>query len=248
MSVLCTFFVISIHAPVRGATNRVQVVSLPLIIFQSTLPWGERPFSFRAIIKPSGFQSTLPWGERQKIIIDRLPGIRFQSTLPWGERLPVICTGSNYLRISIHAPVRGATLIAVITSLFMLFQSTLPWGERPISIQYRFLQYKYFNPRSREGSDGSDFSILKTSQCISIHAPVRGATVSKFPQSSKSYFNPRSREGSDIWHPFNNKHIFVNFNPRSREGSDNSCKIIDCSTLHFNPRSREGSDVDLHHT
>ena len=56
--------------------------------------------------------------------------------------------------ISIHAPVKGATC--------RLWQ--------------RLELYQYFNPRSREGSDGDDYGHMRY---------------------SLSHFNPRSREGSD---------------------------------------------------
>ena len=100
--------------------------------------------------------------------------------------------------ILIHAPVKGAT--------------------RCIGPTRR--NTRYFNPRSREGSDApgelhagperiSIHAHVKgatpvagscmNSLPISIHAPVKGAT---FQQSRCVYrivyFNPRSREGSDI--------------------------------------------------
>ena len=56
---------------------------------------------------------------------------------------------------------------------------------------------RYFNPRSREGSD-SFFSVFE------LDIPN---------------FNPRSREGSDINIRYGIRH-FIHFNPRSREGSD----------------------------
>ena len=77
------------------------------------------------------------------------------------------------------------------------FQSTLPRRERHFySLQSQ--SYKYFNPRSREGSDDwyNDYT----------------------PQSYEN-FNPRSREGSDIYQ-LTIMLIWINFNPRSREGSD----------------------------
>ena len=56
---------------------------------------------------------------------------------------------------------------------------------------------------------------------ISIHAPVKGATLCiRNHTSSETDFNPRSREGSDA----SQKDYlgqYQNFNPRSREGSDN---------------------------
>ena len=57
------------------------------------------------------------------------------------------------LKISIHAPVKGATAEAE--------QIELP--------------FTYFNPRSREGSDG-DLRQIVARLTISIHAPVKGAT------------------------------------------------------------------------
>ena len=54
-----------------------------------------------------------------------------------------------------------------------------------------------FNPRSREGSDLNTELGRKIAR-ISIHAPARGATPYFFAISTHLlYFNPRSREGSD---------------------------------------------------
>ena len=63
-----------------------------------------------------------------------------------------LCSGILCL-ISIHAPARGATL-------FWFFLT---------------VQVHHFNPRSREGSDSNQFTVL----------------------TSHQNFNPRSREGSD---------------------------------------------------
>ena len=83
--------------------------------------------------------------------------------------------GNGYGSISIHAPVKGAT------------RTKTP----------RLTPSRYFNPRSREGSD-----------------PVR-----PWPGPHDWNFNPRSREGSDpmlVPSPSMGR----DFNPRSREGSD----------------------------
>ena len=120
----------------------------------------------------------------------------------------------------------------------------------------------YFNPRSREGSDGLHGAELSWLG-ISIHAPARGATPgtsdpsfllifqSTLPRGerprhsisyrTRSYFNPRSREGSDFAFAMFYTSIFY-FNPRSREGSDAVWVIISIKNTYFNPRSREGSD------
>ena len=120
--------------------------------------------------------------------------------------------------ISIHAPARGATGKTLCYLIYQIFQSTLPREERPISPRM-FPNAFYFNPRSRERSD-CNFVNLEIKLFISIHAPARGATLSKcdnihsryisihapargatFPwigmRTEESYFNPRSRERSD---------------------------------------------------
>ena len=100
---------------------------------------------------------------------------RFQSTLPRGERQK---TQPKHVRDN-------------------RFQSTLPRGERPPSFPARSRCCRYFNPRSREGSDGpSDVTLLTV--------PVFQSTLPRgerhLPQTrcpENVYFNPRSREGSD---------------------------------------------------
>ncbi len=99
--------------------------------------------------------------------------------------------------ISIHAPAKGATPNGY-GSVHKLsgFQSTLPRRERPVGLHHEG-RGTYFNPRSREGSDG-----ILICRCLGI-----------------IYFNPRSREGSDSGY-IHNRFYKLNFNPRSREGSD----------------------------
>ena len=80
---------------------------------------------------------------------------------------------------------------------------------------------------------------------ISIHAPVKGATgVVIVLFVIVLYFNPRSREGSD--HAQTGRRPgTTDFNPRSREGSDMLLAFAHADTTNFNPRSREGSDLSL---
>ena len=57
---------------------------------------------------------------------------------------------------------------------------------------------------------------------ISIHAPVKGATIRRGRcNGAGGHFNPRSREGSD-WQALAFAFQVRYFNPRSREGSDGS--------------------------
>ena len=63
---------------------------------------------------------------------------------------------------------------------------------------------------------------IKMLGLISIHAPVKGATIGLL------------KIKQELW----------NFNPRSREGSDTVQLMIISLVQNFNPRSREGSDPE----
>ena len=99
--------------------------------------------------------------------------------------------------ISIHAPAKGATQIAELGTTKTLFQSTLPRRERPDAV-HRRASKQYFNPRSREGSDGMNHETWLEYRKFQSTLPRR-----ERPQHQKEifvqiYFNPRSREGSDL--------------------------------------------------
>ena len=101
-------------------------------------------------------------------------------------------------KISIHAPAKGATALQQTKARNHRFQSTLPQRER-LRWSDKNDRYEYFNPRSREGSDGCEACVARASGkfqstlprrerlspffptpvaiTISIHAPAKGATV-----------------------------------------------------------------------
>ena len=146
--------IISIHAPARGATKTYENI-LSLEEFQSTLPRGERPLGRRLWRCLSQFQSTLPRGER-----------RYFDYESFGRDL-----------ISIHAPARGATFGTAAVALFIAISIHAPARGATKSVSILKRRNKNFNPRSREGSDLSEF----------LECPIC------------SDFNPRSREGSDVY-------------------------------------------------
>ena len=148
-------WIVSIHAPARGATSAHGCGRLRAAGFNPRSRTGSDLSTVSDDFQVVLFQSTLPHGERQRPqpYSDRLT--RFQSTLPHGER-PVPCgvyrvpgvvsihapaRGATRVRaahqggaqVSIHAPARGATrpTISPTTRRFG-FQSTLPHGERPL--------------------------------------------------------------------------------------------------------------------
>ena len=78
--------------------------------------------------------------------------------------------------------------------------------------------------------------------CISIHAPVKGATYGgAFLEDCREISIHAPVKGATGHHQYT--HARCNhFNPRSREGSDQHDAILAPYTGNFNPRSREGSD------
>ena len=115
----------------RGERQAPDGYQVAFVAFQSTLPRGERLYSMlddyfdsdisihaptrgatrqcRGLCAEFRFQSTLPRGERRIQSIANAASSIFQSTLPRGERRNMIRQFTNNVKISIHAPTRGAT-------------------------------------------------------------------------------------------------------------------------------------------
>ena len=77
--------------------------------FQSTLPRRERRPSRIARTISVLFQSTLPRRERHILFLQYFLDCVFQSTLPRRERRQRVNVVDKLIRISIHAPAKGAT-------------------------------------------------------------------------------------------------------------------------------------------
>ena len=130
-----------------------------------------------------------------------------------------MCKSRLLFVISIHAPTRGATFF----------------------VAFSLLLYLHFNPRSHEGSDGTDGG-SRLNLPISIHAPTRGATPlmrSEYRALRISIHAPTRGAtrflSEDALFP-------LDFNPRSHEGSDSTSFTLSLILSDFNPRSHEGSD------
>ena len=122
---------ISIHAPARGATCQM-FLRQPL--FHHFNP-RSREGSDGRLRPPTGMHRNFNPRSREGSDLNMstwtFPKTLFQSTLPRGERRLQLRFSRWGIRISIHAPARGAT--------------TTTWQPRQTSYN--------FNPRSREGSD-----------------------------------------------------------------------------------------------
>ena len=84
---------------------------------------------------------------------------------------------STTWRVSIHAPVWGATMRHHQVKRAVSFQSTHPCGVRLPGLATCQYNPPSFNPRTRVGCDNGLYKTPITSD-VSIHAPVWGATVS----------------------------------------------------------------------
>ena len=153
-------------------------MTMPLILigllFQFTLPHGERPKRDMEGWERIQFQFTLPHGERLASALSPVSTGQFQFTLPHGERpehsAPVAVAGLFQFTLphgERHSPGRGFGPL-------WEFQFTLPHGERPPLSSVK-TQAQSFNSRSRMGSDIIGHYSLQDS-IVSIHAPAWGAT------------------------------------------------------------------------
>ena len=124
--------VVSIHAPAKGATSRLP---------------GPR--------RQQWFQSTPPRRERRRLPAARRPRRSFNPRPREGSDN----LGPNpigiLIRVSIHAPAKGATLLGLT----------------------RLCRRTCFNPRPREGSDHRLIGERAGTVAVSIHAPAKGATL-----------------------------------------------------------------------
>ncbi len=127
--------------------------------------------------------------------------IEFQSTHPHGVRLVVICL-HNKIRVSIHAPTRGATHSTHLFGQFYKFQSTHPHGVRRFYTQHGSFYTISFNPRTHTGCDlAMIFAVKIETSGVSIHAPTRGATITALMVICVTIrFNPRTHTGCDFKH------------------------------------------------
>ena len=102
-------FYISIHAPARGATQTALANLGCHKYFNPRSREGSDNLTRIFIYYCDRFQSTLPRGERLHKPYRTWRLFPFQSTLPRGERPVLIQPWTPDIKISIHAPARGAT-------------------------------------------------------------------------------------------------------------------------------------------
>ena len=183
----------------KGATVIKSTMSCMVCPFQSTHPWRVRRENGKwqaivsyisihapmkgatctfalALFSSIAFQSTHPWRVRHTKLYKTGLRKRFQSTHPWRVRHANIRDGDIvFINFNLRTHEGCDTLKCGTDGGFKLFQSTHPWRVR-------------LNFISKIGADKK----------ISIHAPMKGATIDKGDKVTiQGNFNPRTHEGCD---------------------------------------------------
>ena len=190
---------VSIHAPGRGATKSHRRQELIQRSFNSRTregcdslwcrrsPWprcfnsrtreGCDPFSGPSVILIYGFQFTHPGGVRRLLL-----SLRIRQSCGFNSRTREGCdkperTLSGRLKVSIHAPGRGATSFNFLRfTRSSGFNSRTREGCDLTLIKCNYYATYCFNSRTREGCDVRETLQAGDRDPVSIHAPGRGAT------------------------------------------------------------------------
>ena len=120
---------VSIHAPAWGATINICQLAYIYQVSIHAPAWGATLSRFQYLMGLLLFQFTLPRGERHQITALRNPTKMFQFTLPRGERR----SGSHhgpYARSFNSRSRVGSDIIQPCSTKERVFQFTLPRGER----------------------------------------------------------------------------------------------------------------------
>ena len=170
-------FKVSIHAPLRGATENRAPRCTQRRLFQSTHPCGVRPLGADVDGMDGLFQSTHPCGVRPAWVMV-FPGggeVSIHALLR-GATVLWFSSSTQGGRVSIHAPLRGATapldppsttarrfnprtpagcddVIVYFEDEYEWFQSTHPCGVRPLTLLPNTARLRRFNPRTPAGCD-----------------------------------------------------------------------------------------------
>ena len=166
---------ISIHAPAKGATISTARRETDLI-FQSTLPRRERLLQPCILSLHIQFQSTLPRRERQYYGQGTGQDMRISIHAPAkGATYTYFDLISGLFAISIHAPAKGATQRSDSITYDTIFQSTLPRRER-LTVTLPFSNLCSFQSTLPRRERLLHIVSFLSPVTISIHAPAKGAT------------------------------------------------------------------------
>ncbi len=167
--------IISIHAPLRGRHRHRDLFRCPGK-FQSTPPCGGDHNNRKDCAEQSDFNPRPLAGAT-------IPTLSWERDTPYFNPRPLAGATKHpfmrpaYLKISIHAPLRGRRKALAASLQEEKFQSTPPCGGDLVVMSKADID-KHFNPRPLAGAtrrhpDG------KHGANISIHAPLRGRRTAR---------------------------------------------------------------------
>ncbi len=178
----------------------------------------------------------------------------------------------DWIRVSIHAPARGAThddghnqrrelcfnpraragrdagsrwLSTQMTKIGYAFQSTRPRGARlTTTATTSAVNYVSIHAPARGATAKHGCTIAVDQSTVSIHAPARGATRIRASRAigSMQCFNPRARAGRDGNALRHGHDHDVSIHAPARGATDAANATI-AGTRCFNPRARAGRDA-----
>jgi len=234
--------------------------------FQSTHPRGVRLYGKDRAMLKAQFQSTHPRGVRLSPLRAGEPVTLFQSTHPRGVRRNEIDVSIDNLRVSIHAPARGATdrgpTYSCLSPCFnprtregcdcpqkrqtVCRHSFNPRTREGCDRHFSSLPWHWpgFNPRTREGCDRGGYKILGLAGLVSIHAPARGATYIRPIRLGLLRFQSTHPRGV---RPYQAKWLYVVLNVSIHapaRGATTCRRLPYTAGICFNPRTREGCDME----
>ena len=234
--------VVSIHAPLRGATWRSPRQPASGTCFNPRAPAGRDAGRWERDSQCPSFNPRAPAGRDLILELSQPTYSVFQSTRPCGARPLPACVYNGYECVSIHAPLRGAT--------------TCP--SRTLG------DPRCFNPRAPAGRDPVTASKGVLHATVSIHAPLRGATsasrkariLSQFQstrpcgarrmeqpcRAGKSSFNPRAPAGRDVKH-YGLTAALAEFQSTRPCGARRHWPRFKWEWMRFNPRAPAGRDT-----
>ena len=144
--------------------------------------------------------------------------------------------------ISIHAPARGATSKSSAGIFAIVYFNPRTREGCDGTCPSTCTSKGYFNPRTREGCDNTSVSGKGCRYMISIHAPARGATSRielEYEDSSISIHAPARGATQITVYDGRTQRISIHAPAR---GATLPWLSKMHMILHFNPRTREGCD------
>jgi len=188
----------------------------------------------------------------------------FQSTHPCGVRRQVTSEAGDGWLVSIHAPLRGATLPKGQAHKGTDVSIHAPLRGATLCAMTRIRANEGFNPRTPAGCD-ERFPSYRLMRCTSFNPRTpAGCDRNATPYRHHQYrFNPRTPAGCDFlsdrfifrhrvsihaplrgatWMGHADEKMILSFNPRTPAGCDILQTEQTAYTISFNPRTPAGCD------